>query len=646
MAVDEDRELGMGRPIARRDFLQGALIGAGAALLQGCAPRAGGEAERAAQAQVGDYPPARLGLRGSHAGSFEGAHALRDGDFWNGGAEVGDTGEAYDLIIVGGGISGLSAARFFHDSAPAGARVLVLENHDDFGGHAKRNEFDVGGRMLLLNGGTLGIESPTPYSPVADGLMKALGVEPEELARTCNAPETYAALGLKPAVFFDKETFGTDRLVTGLPGRKRPASEVAGFLARTPLAPGVRRDIARIETGLDDPLPGLSSDQKKDRLSRLSYQAYLLQVMRADAGVVPYYLHATDGLWGCGIDAISALDCWGVGMPGFQGLKLAPGAAPRMGYTPAGYAATGGSYEFHYPDGNATIARLLVRDLIPPAVPGRDARDIVTARADYSKLDVPGAPTRIRLNSIVVQVRNIGSAADSKGVEVAYSRGGKTYRVRGKNCVLAGWNMMIPYLCPELPEAQKAALHRLVKTPLVYTSVAIRDWTAFERLGVSQVNAPGGYHSGFRLNPTVNIGDYRSPTSPGEPNLVHMVRTPAQPGLPEREQHKVGRAELLSTPYETFERNIREQLARTLSGGGFDPARDIVGIAVNRWPHGYAPEYNALVDGDTPPDRLPNVIGRARFGRIAIANADSGMAAYTDVAIDQAHRAVHELLGS
>jgi spermidine dehydrogenase len=206
--------------------------------------------------------------------------------------------------------------------------------------------------------------------------------------------------------------------------------------------------------------------------------------------------------------------------------------------------------------------------------------------------------------------------------------------------------MMIPYLCPELPAPQKAALHSLVKTPLVYTSVALRNWESFHKLGVSEVYAPGSYHSGFNLNWNVNIGKYRSPVAPSEPILVHMTRTPCQPGLTEPEQHKVGRAELLATPFSTFERNIRDQLGRTLSGGGFDPARDIEAITVNRWPHGYAQEYNPLFDPDMPDSERPNVKGRAQFGRIAIANSDAGGGAYTDVAIEQADRAVNELLKS
>ncbi len=275
-------------------------------------------------------------------------------------------------------------------------------------------------------------------------------------------------------------------------------------------------------------------------------------------------------------------------------------------------------------------------------MPGRDARDVVTAVADYTKLDRPESPARVRLNSTVLRVRNVGNDR----VEVIYSRGGTLYKTTARQCVLACWNMMIPYLCPELPDVQKAALHQLVKTPLVYVSVALKNWRAFQRLGIHAVEAPGSYFSSFTLNEAVDIGGYRSVRSPDEPILVRMERTPAKYGLPEREQHRVGRAELLATPFETFEREIRGELGRALGGGGFDPARDIEGIAVNRWPHGYAPEYNSLVDGDTPPEKMPNVIGRRRFGRIAIANSDAGMGAYTDIAIEQAHRAVHELLGT
>lgn len=644
MPKTSDKDLGMGRPIARRDFLQGAAIGVA---LSGLAPELVAAAEeQAAQDAPGYDPPSRLGLRGSHPGSFEAAHAMRDGEFWTKASSLEETGERVDLVVVGGGISGLAAAWFYRAARPD-ATILIIENHDDFGGHAKRNAFRLGGRLHLLNGGTEEIDSPRPYSPVASDLLKALGIHPAEFAARFDDRTVYA--GLKKAVFFDSETFGRDRLVALDVDEDGHASVAAweAFLHEAPLSEAAKASMLKVETGATDYFPGLTSDQKKDRLSRISYERYLLDVVKADPGVIPYYRHRTDALWGCGIEAVSALDCWGVSFSGFQGLGLAPGGTARMGYTPRGYATPpNGSEAFHFPDGNASIARALVRALVPDALTGHTAEDIVTAATDYSRLDRAGNPIRIRLNHLAVRARNVAGAA-GPGVEVAYtaSRGGGPVRVvRAKDCVFASWNMLIPYLVPELPEAQKAALHALIKTPLVYTSVALKRWTAFQALGIKSVYAPGGYHSDFALNPAVNIGTYKSVRDANEPTLVHMTRTPAQPGLPERDQHKAGRAELLVTPFETFEREIRTQLGRTLGAGGFDPARDIAGIIVNRWPHGYAPEYNALSDIGFDADHTPNLIARQRCGRISIANADSGMAAYTDIAIDQAHRAVSELL--
>jgi spermidine dehydrogenase len=627
----KDRALGMGRRIPRRDFLQGVLVGAAATL---CAPlRRSYAAQVAPQDVPGYYPPLLTGLRGSHVGSFEGAHALRDGQ------SIGapnDTGESYDLIVVGGGISGLAAAYFYRAKHGSKSKILILDNHDDFGGHAKRNEFSLGGRMHLMNGGTLSIESPRPYSPIADGVLRELGIHTDALVKKTQHQNFYAKMGLSQGVFFDKESFGTDKLVRGKRGNTH---SVAAY----PLSEKARADVVRIEDGDEDFMPGLSSEQKKDRLSRMSYRDYLLNVVKADPEAVKVYQSMTHGWWGVGIDAVSALDCWGNGFAGFKGLHLKPGSIARMGFTPAGFADTGGSSDLHFPDGNATVARLLVRNLIAGAAPGHSAEDIVTSRVDYSQLDRAASPVRLRLSSIAVHAANTGSATAPTGTEVVYLRAGTAYRVRGRDCVLACWNMMIPYLCPELPESQKQALHELVKTPLVYTSVALTNWQAFTRLKVSAIYAPNGYHSNIALNPKVDVGEYKSEEDPKKPILIHMSRTPCKPGLTEHEQNKAGRAELLATSFETFERNIREQLGQTLAGGGFDPARDITAITVNRWPHGYAPEYNPLFEPDEPESLRPHVIGRARFGRITIANSDSGGGAYTDVAIEQAHRAVEEL---
>ncbi len=638
--LSTDRGLGMQREITRRDFVQGVAVGGAGALAAALWPLPGAQADAlpaAAQDLAGYYPPRLTGLRGSHPGSFEAAHALRD-------AQAPPPAQAldedYDLVVVGAGLSGLAAAHFYRERAP-GARVLLLDNHDDFGGHAKRNEFELDGQLRLLNGGTLLIDSPRPYSAVPDRLLRTLGIDVPALVASTQHPDFYAGLGLGVGVFLDRDTFGADHLAAGY--GTRPWRE---FVADAPLSAAAKHDVERVEAGTIDFWRGQPSTEKKRRLMKMSYRAYLRDVVRVDAAVLAFYQSRTQGEWGVGADAVSALDAWGIGLPGFRGLRLEAGSIPGMGFTPAGYADTGGSPRLHFPDGNATIARALVRHLIPAAVPGTTIEDLVTARVDYARLDEAVAPVRLRLSSTVVGVRHDGPAASAARTIVSYARDGRTCSVRARHCVLACYNMMIPYLVPELPASQQAALHQLVKTPLVYTSVAVRNWRAWAKLGVRQIYAPGCYHTQAHLNFTVDIGAYRSPRSPDEPTLIWMTKTPCKPGLPEHEQNKVGRAELLATPFEVFEREIRGQLGRMLGPGGFDPAADITAITVNRWPHGYAPENNSLFDPDLPESERPHVRGRARFHRIAIANSDAGGGAYTDVAIEQAHRAVTELVGA
>jgi spermidine dehydrogenase len=632
-------DAGARAPITRRDFLNGVPIAISGTIIGCLLPELISTAPAAAlapQDAPGYYPPILTGLRGNHPGSFEAAHGLRDPNFWSQAPKVTETGEIYDLVVVGGGISGLAAAHFYRAKHEA-ARILILDNHDDFGGHAKRVEFQLGSRLQLMNGGTADIDSPRPYSEAADGLLKTLGINPVALSKKCLDRNFYPSLDLGRGFFLDKETFGADKLVVA--AGKFSWKQV---LAGSPLSPKVQSDIARIEEAKIDYLPGLSSDEKKSRLSRMSYRDFLLNVVKADPGVIPFYQAKTHDEWGVGIEAVSALDVWTFDFPGFQGLDLDPGAAPHMGNTAAGYADTE-SYTFHFPDGNASIARLLVRNLVPESVPGASAEDVVTARVDYARLDRPTSPVRIRLGSPVVRARNIGDPSSAKEVEIAYLRGGALNSVRARSCVLACYNMIIPYLCRELPEEQKAALRYAVKTPIIYSTVALRNWTSFNNLGIWQVYAPGSYHSRLFLNPIVDIGDYRSTRSPDDPMLVQMVRAPVQPGLPERDQHRAGQLDILNTSFETFENKIRDQLGRILGPGGFDPVRDITGITVSRWAHGYAYEYNPLFDPDWPEGKEPHVIGRAPLGRIAIANSDAGAAAYTDSAIDQAYRAVQEL---
>ncbi len=644
----KDRALGMDRSITRRDFLNGVALTVGAAILPTSLLAA---ADAELETSPDYYPPALTGLRGSHAGSFEAAHALRDGSLWQQSGQPIDTRESYDLIVVGGGISGLSAAHFFRKIAGDKARILIIENHDDFGGHAKRNEFRIGNRTVLGYGGTFSIESPAPYSAVAKNLVEELGIDVPSYAKYVDK-RIYRSRGLGSKVFFDKETFGVDRLVDNpapAAGSETADMERASssawkqFMAEAPIAEQARQDVLRLHQEKKDYMPGLSADEKKARMARMSYAKFLTEVAGAHPDVVRLYQAAPHPLFGVGIDAVSAHDAWGLRFPGFEGMDL--GTTPGKGLNrDAVRSEEAEKYFFHFPDGNASIARLLVRKLIPAAIPGNSISDLVSARANYARLDEASSPVRIRLNSTAVRVRHLGDAAKASEVEVTYARRGKAYTVRGKNCVLACWHAVIPYICDELPEEQKGALASAAKVPLLYTNVVLTNWSSFEKLGAASVYAPGSYHTNLNLDLPVSIGDYHCSRAPEEPIVVHMSKTPCKPGLPARAQHRAGRAELFRTSFETMERNIRDQLARTLSGSTFDPARDIAAITVNRWPHGYAYEYNSLFDkfwleGGTPPCE----IARKPFGRIAIANADAAAYAYTDAAIDQAYRAVQEI---
>ena len=638
-----DRELGMHRNITRRDFLNGVAVTAGAAMMPWhLLAAADTDFENAdPEKSPNYYPPALTGLRGSHVGSFEAAHSLRDGTFWDAAGTPQDTGEAYDLIIVGGGISGLAAAHFYRKRAGANARILILENHDDFGGHAKRNEFRAGKRTLLGYGGTYSIESPEPYSAVAKGVIEDLGIEVSSFPKYLDR-DLYGATGRVPKIFFDKETFGTDKLVDDpypFPGGETYDLAVAApdawahFVADAPIAEQARKDVSRLCQDKKDYLPELNAEQRKARLARISYAQFLTEQVGVHGDVIRLYQAVSQTLFGVGIEAVAALDAADTGYPGFSGMGIeAEGLSNER------------KYFFHFPDGNASIARLLVRNLIPDAIPGNSAIDVVTARANYARLDEKNSSLRIRLNSTVVRVKHVGDPATAKEAEVAYARGGKVYTVRAKYVILACWNTMIPYLCEDLPESQKEALAFATKVPLLYTNVLLRNWTAFQKLGANAIYAPGGYHTGVDLDLPVSVGEYRCPRSPDEPTVVHMSKSPCRAGRPAREQHVAGRIELYGTTFETMERKIRQQLARTLGRGGFDPARDILAITVNRWPHGYAYEYSSLWDkfvlegGETPCERA-----RKTFGRIAIANSDAGARAYTDEAINQAWRAVGEL---
>ncbi len=614
------------RDISRRDFLNGVAL----TIASGLTP-AGQIAADPAR-----YPPALTGLRGQHPGSFEVAHAVARAHqhYPLDGLPIE---EGYDLVVVGGGISGLAAAWFFRRTAGANARILILDNHDDFGGHAKRNEFTLDDRLIIGYGGSQSLQSPrTLYSDTAKGLLRELGVDTARFETTFDR-NLYSSLGLSRGAFFARETFGRDVLLSndplagsfGAAGASIDVKALAQSIAAFPISKASQTQLLALYDGAHDPLAGKSAPEKLQLLKTTSYRDYLVKICGCSEEVANCFAGRTRDFFGLGCDAVPAADVRELGYPGFAGLDL-PADAPPQWREP---------YIYHFPDGNASLARLLVRALVPAAAPGESMDDIVLARFNYDALDRPGQNVRVRLDSTCIDVRNAGET-----VLVGYVRAGGAHRIKARHVVLACFHMVIPHIASELPQAQRQALARNVKTPLVYTNVLVRNWQPWISLKVHSIAAPASFHSRVALDFPVSLGGYRSPREPSEPMLLHLVHVPGAPnsGLDARGQFRIGAAQLLEMTFSDFEEKIRDELDRMLGPGGFSSARDIAAITVNRWPHGYSYVANSLFDGADYESTV--ALARAPFGRVAIANSDAGGDAYAHIAIDQAERAVRELL--
>ena len=628
----------MARQITRRDFLNGVSIGlAGAAAIGPHTALA--EAIRSASAISSDYyPPALTGIRGNHDGAFETSHALA----WHGEkpSSYQDLNEEYDLIVVGSGISGLAAALFYQKKAGKDARVLLLDNHDEFGGHARRNEFHSQGRMLLAPGGSGNFQDSHLYSPQSKELLRDLGFDIDKVRAAMAPGWDLASPESQVGLYTDRKHFGKDSVINGPWMGAWFGMGNYSELIQSLTVPAAEQQklIAFVEgtLALKKPLP---EKNIKEFLKRTSYENFLREYVGL-AKNTSLLWNTVIGVTFClGADSISIAEAVKWGSPGFSvlGQEAYEALADSM--------ILEDSDVVWMPDGNASLARQMVRQLIPAAAPGSTIEDLITTRFDYNKLDLPNHTVRLRLNSSAVNAHNNTDGS----VSVSYVNQGETYRVKGKHCIMACYNGMIPHLCPEMPKEQKEGLAYGVKTPLLVSIVMVRNRHAFNKSGVEVFHCPTSPYKMVSGTPPVSIGDYQHSDDPDSPMLIYMLTSPtdknngSQSG---RDLYRQARHKLYTRTFADYEREIREQLTGMFGAFGFDAERDIEAITINRWSHGYAYDYMGLYDPEWPKGEAPHELGRKPFGRISIANSDSENRAYLDGAIDAAWRAINEQLGN
>ena len=621
----------MTRQLTRRDFINGVAIGAAGLQLSPLEAVAKGLLEPTALG--GDYyPPALTGMRGSVTGTYEVAHALaREGKAFAMPAE--QTEATYDLVVVGGGISGLATAKFFRDRHGADSKILILDNHYDFGGHARRNELSVDGEQLIGYGGSQAIDTPSAYSKVASQLLEDIGIYVERFNRYFDQ-SFFESRDMGRGLYYDAATFGR-RALTGNPimdWYDRSSRELKKIAEAAPISESDQQAFYQLLKGGKDYLKGKTDAEREVVLRNTSYLDFLGDYANQPESVQQILRDSWLPLEGAGWEAISAWEAALYWFPGTDEVKVRPDPGIEEPYI------------YKFPDGNSSVARSLVRHLIPDAIPGSTMEDLVTAKADYSKLDRSTNRVKIRLNSTAVRAVN---TPDGKHVDVAYVNKGQLFRVRAKHAVMACYNQIIPHLCPETPESQREAIGQATKIPFVIGTVALRNWQAFKDAGYHMFYSPGDvYFKYMHLDYPVSIGDYQYAQSTDKPIVVTAWYSPTAPGLPAMDQYRVGRAQLLEMSYNDFEQDLIKHFDGMLGPHGFDAERDMAGLTLNRWPHGYAYEFEGIgINPEYGRYNGPHIAGRAQIGRISIANTDSEAHAYVDGAIDAADRAVNEQLG-
>ena len=629
----------MARQITRRDILNGMVIGTGVGALAPYALFALDPKSKSDPGleQASTYPPTLTGMRGSHEGSFEVAHALA----WEGKKpdRYAAQEEHYDLVVVGAGMSGLAAAWFYRKKMGHQARVLILDNHDDFGGHAKRNEFHHEGRMVLSLGGAQNLDSPDSYGDVAGGLLIDLGIDEDAIeAMDKNTPDNYLLGGkLHGSVGMTMPTADGHVTVGGhwykfMHGRGEYAAAVRGL----PLPEEEQDKLIAFFGGELDVLDDLSLSESYDYINSVSYNRFLVDRVglgKETVAMFDAHLLILDGWSGWHHTVMEAIS---VGAPGLRSMGWITNFVDSL----AALMIEDMAQVRMFPDGNASVARLLVQKLVPAVSPDmKGFEDVAVAPFNYDALDGVNQPTRIRLNSTAVGVRE----TDNR-VVVEYVRRGSAQSVTADHCVLACYNNLVPHLCPQMSETQKEGLSYGVRVPFVYANVLLNNGRAFSKLGVEFTQCPQDPFQWVSAAPTMTTGGYEPPRNAEEPMAVFMMMSPTPP-IEEgsaRDLFRAGRHKIYATSFEDYEQQIRKQLQGMLGNQGFDHEKDIVAITVNRIPHGYAYFYLGLDDPEWQDGQSPHEIGRAQFGRISIANTDSEAMPLMNAAFDAAWRAVEE----
>jgi len=607
--------------IARRDFINGTLVAAGASMF----PFKSSSQAVIAALKPEYYPPALTGLRGSHPGSNEHAHNrawTRQTDW----GSTTDLKEEYDLVVVGGGISGLSAAYFYQQQHGRDKKVLILDNHDDFGGHAKRNEHRIDGVTRISYGGSQSLVEPNHAHEIVRKLLEDIGVNLDRF-KTAYDTDFFKRHNLGAVTYFNKKVFGEDKVVQhpycnypnyveGLQSAKLSSKEAA---QQAPLSDSGKEQLLRVLNGGLHKLKVPKEELLNYTRTHL-YFDYLKDTLGVnDPGVLRMARH-------------SGLD-WGS-----TGTELMSIAAARscgaLGFAPVAVYDEDNPYIHHFPDGNAGVARALVKWLIPGVARGNSAEELVLAKFNYARLDKSSNTARIRLNSTVVKVEHGDEPRNSSDVSINYINDNKSYQVHAKGVVMACYNMIIPHIVSGLPEEQSAALKLQDKSPLQYTTVGLRNWRAMKALGIGVAMSPGNMHQTVLMDFPVSMGGYEYTKTSDDPCVIQMISCPyGKFGEPRREQFREARYRMLGLQFNDYEQEIRSHLSGMFPRELFNFDRDVASISVNRWAHGYS-------DGG-PGDSTR--IGRQPFGRITIANCDSAASSDAKTAMMMGHRAVNEL---